>query len=414
MASLLSYVPLINRLVAPSTGPKLIDIEPVEVHNVETNPDKRSRTLKHLLRANHVNHSIIYHNLQFDNHMPHILCSAYHLGAESQQLYRIYDEEAKSLEPWKESPSEIAQDDWRDFLGDKRYQRAYVDFFEDALVMKHAYNWKKVIEEYMFQGDEPLVNGLIGGLGHPLIHLGYAYEFDNREIAMEALGLAATQYNFLHKYLDDPAYTRKAPFSSASTRELIDKLAADARFDGLFKEPGFANIEPLFQKHESLVLEYWNAWDLDGSREKSPAELFRESQEAAVALLVATVRPGTHAYNFFIVHVLTTSHAVRILLPLLPARFHVSLVRQWWLLALAVYIAELRPRIDPDYVPGDLKGKGWKYVEHQALNSEWATDAHYVKAIRAMREAARTWGDVHDRYLAAAVRFVDDFEGWVH
>jgi hypothetical protein len=216
-------------------------------------------------------------------------------------------------------------------------------------------------------------------VGHPLIHLGYAYEFDNREIAMEALGLAATQYNFLHKYLDDPAYTRKAPFSSTSTRELIDKLAADDRFDGLFKEPGFANIEPLFQKHESLVLEYWNAWDLDGSREKSPAELFRESQEAAVALLVATVRPGTHAYNFFIVHVLTTSHAVRILLPLLPARFHVSLVRQWWLLALAVYIAELRPRIDPDYVPGDLKGKGWKYVEHQALNSEWATDAHYVK-----------------------------------
>ena len=25
-----------------------------------------------------------------------------------------------------------------------------------------------------------------------------------------------------------------------------------------------------------------------------------------------------------------------------------------------------------------------------------------------------TWGDVHERYLASAVRFVDDFEGWVH
>ncbi|KAK4127105.1 hypothetical protein N657DRAFT_641043 [Parathielavia appendiculata] len=412
MASLLSFVPLVNRLVTPREEPRAIDIPPVEVQSVEANPDKRPRTLKHLLRANHVNHSIIYHNLQFDNHMPHILCSAYHLGAESHQLYRIYDEEAKSLEPWKESPSEIAEDDWRDFLGDKRYQRAYVDFFEDALAMKHAYNWKKVIDEYMFKGDEPLINGLIGGLGHPLIHLGYAYEFDSREIAMEALGLAATQYNFLHKYLDNPSYTRQSSFSSASFLELINKLASDDRFDGLFKEPGFANIEPLFQKHESLVLEYWNAWDLPSS--ENPAKLFRESQEAAVALLVATVRPGTHAYNFFIVHVLTTSHAVRILLPLLPAKFHISLVRQWWLLALAVYIAELRPKIDPDYVPGDLKGKGWRHVEHQALNSEWATDAHYVKAIRAMREAARTWGDVHNRYLAAAVRFADDFEGWVH
>lgn len=195
---------------------------------------------------------------------------------------------------------------------------------------------------------------------------------------MEALGLAATQYNFLHKYIDDRSYTRKAPFSSSSPLELLNKLASDSRFDGLFKSPGFSNIEPLFQKHESLILEYWNAWDI-ASSSTNPVELFRESQEAAAAMLVATVRPGTHAYNFFVVHVLTTSHAVRILLPLLPVKFHVSLARQWWLLALAVYIAELRPKIDPDYVPGDLKGKGWKHVEGRALNSEWSTDAHFVK-----------------------------------
>jgi hypothetical protein len=29
-----------------------------------------------------------------------------------------------------------------------------------------------------------------------------------------------------------------------------------------------------------------------------------------------------------------------------------------------------------------------------------------------MKEAAMTWGDVHERYLASAVRFVDDFQGW--
>ena len=163
MASILSYVPLVNRLVGPRNEPKAIEIPPVEVHSVETNPDKRPRTLKHLLKANHVNHSIIYHNLQFDNHMPHALCSAYHLGAESHQLYHIYDEEAASLEPWKDSPSEVTEDDWRDYLGDKRYQRAFVDFFEDALAMTYAYNWKKVIEKYMLEGDEPLINGLIGG-----------------------------------------------------------------------------------------------------------------------------------------------------------------------------------------------------------------------------------------------------------
>ncbi len=161
-SSLLSYVPLVNRLLG-SNEPKAIRLESVEVHKIETSPEKLPRTLKHLLRANHVNHSVVYHNLQFDNHMPHILCSAYLLGANATQLHHIYDVEAESLDPWKESPAEIVQTDWREFLGDKRYQRAYVDFFEDALALGRTYDWKKVVEEFMFHGNEPLVNGLIGG-----------------------------------------------------------------------------------------------------------------------------------------------------------------------------------------------------------------------------------------------------------
>jgi len=162
MASLLSYVPLVNRLVASSTTKK-IDVPPVEVHSIENDPEKRTRTLKHLIKANHVNHSIVYHNLEFDNHLPHILCSAYHLGAQAPELYHIYDEESKNLEPWKDSPHEVIQVDWRDFLGDKRFQRAFVDFFEDALAMRYKYDWKGVIDEFMFQGKEPLINGVIGG-----------------------------------------------------------------------------------------------------------------------------------------------------------------------------------------------------------------------------------------------------------
>jgi hypothetical protein len=51
---------------------RAIDIEAVEVNDVEILHDKRSRTLKHLLKLNHANHSIVYHHLQFHNHMPHV------------------------------------------------------------------------------------------------------------------------------------------------------------------------------------------------------------------------------------------------------------------------------------------------------------------------------------------------------
>jgi len=197
---------------------------------------------------------------------------------------------------------------------------------------------------------------------------------NSREVAIEALALTSVQYDFLHKYIDDASYTRPSAFSTTSPLELLNKVARDKRFDGIFEEPGFGNMHTLFEKHEALVLEYWNAWTLS-----DPTKQFEESQEAAVNLLVATVPPGTHSYNFFIVHLLTTSHAVRILLPVIPAKFHVSLVREWWLLTLAVYMAEMRPKIDPDYVPKDLKGKGWTYVEEKAIDSRWSTDAHFVK-----------------------------------
>jgi hypothetical protein len=95
--------------------------------------------------------------------MPHLLGSAYLLGANVDQLQRIYDEESKELEEWKNSPAEISDGDWRDSLGDKRYQRAFVDFFEDELALKFGYDWKRVADEYLFTGKEPLINGLVGG-----------------------------------------------------------------------------------------------------------------------------------------------------------------------------------------------------------------------------------------------------------
>lgn len=49
-----------------------------------------------------------------------ILGSAYLLGSNPEQLGILYDEEAKTLEPWKDSPNEISRHDWRDFLGDGR------------------------------------------------------------------------------------------------------------------------------------------------------------------------------------------------------------------------------------------------------------------------------------------------------
>jgi len=41
-----------------------------------------------------------------------------------------------------------------------RYEKAFVDFFEDELV-RFGYDWKQVVEEYLFSGKEPVFNSII-------------------------------------------------------------------------------------------------------------------------------------------------------------------------------------------------------------------------------------------------------------
>ncbi|KAF2277509.1 uncharacterized protein EI97DRAFT_375261 [Westerdykella ornata] len=386
---------------------RFVKLASVPIHDVETSADRRARSLKHLLKANHANHSILYNQLRFHNHAPHLLGSAYLLGASHEELHDIYEKEAEELEPWSDSPGEISKDDWRGFLGKREYQRAFVDFFEDQLVAKR-YDWKLLLDEYLFQGREPLINGIIAGLAHPLIHLGYAYELNSRTVAIEALALAACCYNSLHKYIDDPAYTKPGEFRSQSLLDILNKVREDKRFDGLYDHRS-GDISKVLVDKEGPLLEYWNAWELT-----DPTAQFRELQRTATAVFLATEPPASAKFDFFLVHLLTSSHAVRILLPLVPHEHHVSLLRQWWLFTLAVYIAQTRPAIDLELIEGYGRLRDWESIRVAAVSGEHRSDAHFVKALRAMGVANETWADDEGDlfYQKAASKFCNEFEHW--
>ena len=225
---------------------------------------------------------------------------------------------------------------------------------------------------------------------------------------MEALALTASCYDYLHKYLDDASYTRPSICSSPNPIDILGAVANDERFDGIFDKSGPGNMSALLEDHEDLVLEHWNALTIVDQQKQ-----FEDTQYAAVVLLTTTQGSETSSYDFFIVHLLTTSHAVRVLLPYIPARFHVPLLRQWWLLTLGVYICQLRPKVEINAVLDyDLAGRDWTWTMRKTLGGRWATDPHYVKAIRAIQVASDTWGDPKSFYLKAAVKFASDFNGW--
>ncbi|KAH0841586.1 hypothetical protein AYO21_01179 [Fonsecaea monophora] len=412
-----------------TSAAEAIAIPPVEVHDVETSTDKRGRALKHLLKLNHVNFSILYNHLRFHNHTPHILGSAYLLSSSADHLHAVYEDAAtnEGHEHWVDSPSEIAPHDYRDYLGKREYQRAFVDFFEDQVVLA-GYDWKRVVEQFLFErggakkgepNAEPIFNCLTAGLGHPLIHLGYAYELNSREVAMEALGLAATCYDEklakLFATATSTAQTANSPsYSTNNLFEVFDRLHNDSRLDGVFDHYGGDNLTHLLSDPSltSILLEHFRAWQI-----VNPTKDFAQSQALATALLIASgPSVGGHGWDFFLVHLLTTSHAVRILIPFLDPQHHLPLVKEWLLIALAIYIAQLRPLIRTANIADvDLQGRDWDFVTRQAVDSKWKFDAHFVKACRAMREAERVWGGHGDDdryYLKAAVKFSSEFNDW--
>lgn len=92
-------------------------IPPVEAVEIDTAHEKAARALKHLLKLNHANNAILWNERRFHNHAPHSLSSYFLLGADANNLNRLYEHEQKPLDGWTDSPGEISTYDWRDYLG---------------------------------------------------------------------------------------------------------------------------------------------------------------------------------------------------------------------------------------------------------------------------------------------------------
>lgn len=234
-----------------------------------------------------------------------------------------------------------------------------------------------------------------------------------RDLAMEALTLVATSYydNDIFKYSDDPSYFQAEPlYTSSSITEILDKVRTDKRFNNdALAIPGEQNMAVIFRDREAALLDHCNAWIVSSE----PTTHFRESQKAAVALFMGTKTSEGGKYDKSLLHPLLMSHAIHVILPHTPDKVHISLVQQWWLTTLAIYVAQLRPEIDFDVIANyDLQDKDWKWIAQQALKSPHATDAYFLQTLRVLKELGEAWEDSQDYFLKAAVKFVDDFDGW--
>ncbi|RVD82694.1 uncharacterized protein DFL_007110 [Arthrobotrys flagrans] len=398
--------------------------KPADVVAADPSEDPRYRRFTHLLKLNHHDHSLFYHDLQYHNHLPYALASAYIFGASKEHLHDIYEVESKELEQWQDSPEEIDPDNWRAHLGDMRYQRAYLNFFEDEMEQR-GHDWKATLWHFLTDkqvddgaeewDNHQLLYGLTEGLGHPLIHLGYALELEDKGLAMEALAMAAASYNKVHELVDDP-YPPLPFISTNEIREILDKLFDNRDYDDICSrngmgKPGKILEDPPYFAFYTYVIE----------KEKAALlAAFQKQVEASVMLFATSHKVASPQYDFFLAHTVTTAHALRIILPHLDTQQTWHLVRAHMILISQVYLSQCKPTIKDWFVEDyDIGNKDWEYIRKKALEGEYKYDAHYVKIIRSLHEFDKLFGagepkdKNYNMYLKAAVKFADEFKGWI-
>lgn len=374
-----------------------------------------SRTvLNKLLSHSFANYQLLYNELSFHNHNAHHLGSLHLLGASDEQLETTYETMCKELDPYEKSPEEITSTNWRKHLGDKHFCQSYRDFFHQQLSNNQSNNWqKKFIEFLLDTPQQAMINGVIGGLAHPLIHIGYAYELDHELVGAEALGMTAVCYNYLHEVIDR-LQPPKSP--SKTALEIFKAIHTDDQLP-IYDKPGVNQLEPTVKNQSSRLFSYYNQWKINKDNlSQSLEELF----DLSVYIFGATHKPVEIEFDFFLLHLLTSMHAIRIIHSHLnnPELLQ-SILQQFFFFAIAIYIAQLRPEINErltDDYQIDAEKSNWKYIIDRTLNTKLVDDAHAVKAVRALRDAEEIYGKKNGLYMKTAAKMVDHLnleELWV-
>ncbi|KAH8688711.1 hypothetical protein BGW36DRAFT_434010 [Talaromyces proteolyticus] len=387
-------------------------LEPAPIFDASDVADKRRQTLKRLLENGHSTVAPLREpKLILHSHLPHLLGSAYILGASSKLLEELYEHEITELIHVDDKfirGHSISTENWRDFLTQKEYTVAYVDFFDEQVATENG-DWKKVLQEYLYSGSEPIINGLIGGLGHPFIHLAYAWELQSGEVATEGLSLACTEYIGLHGLLDHSP-PDNSTYKTTNLVDVITRVRDDKRFDGLFSNQGITNIEALLQKRFDALLEHWNAWQIT-----DPTTQLEQCCDLSVLLGIGT-GDKEGKFDFYLIHVMTVAHAIRILWQTFPEDRQSAILRQYGLFVLLVYICQQKPNFSEDTAESIssvcLSNHDWKWVVEKALSHKWAKDSHFFKAVRAPKAFSETYGKKDEFYLKASLKYVTEFNGW--
>lgn len=288
-------------------------------------------------------------------------------------------------------------------------------------MVAEGYEWKQLVNHYLYEGDEPLAYSLAAGCksniydckssansttiiaGAALVHLATAYRFNFRDLGIEALAMASCLYS---SGLASKSMASQHISSSERSTSILSVLAGfrdNTRFKSADRGP---TPEAL---RETVISEHLDKWRFASTSEDTShstedlADALKDAQIVSVLHALVCIGRANPEKSKSTATLDTSdpfapllfSAALRTILPQAPAGFAVPLLRQWFHLMMLTYL---------DYEFPDIYGKpswdasmpnnvslSWKAVIHSSKQD--AIQPGAVQTVLALQTAAETWGD---------------------
>ncbi|KAI8137021.1 hypothetical protein BJV82DRAFT_636920 [Fennellomyces sp. T-0311] len=374
-----------------------------------------------LLQKNHEEHDMFYTVSGSHNHLVHQLLTAYALGADANQLQKIFDDHAvyqRSLPP---SVSDLTRDNYKEYLGNRDAYTSYLNLFKKEI---EQHGMCDTIRRWVFADD--MLARTVGGAFHPVIHLGYAIEFDLPSVAAEGLALAACSSGKFSYFLPDHSpvqdtlgkineYHDTADYTVAnlgigskpctngnhsnghkSLEQVLKDNAMVQLAEEICKDPDFDDVVSFADKNKLRVVlanekaveklkGYTSRWQVDDSDVQIKLkEMFMASMLVYGA---GAIREQGIKLDFFLLHALTSIHAIHSLVPILKPHETADLLRGHAVATLAWYVSRGRPSLQVDLLLKYELSESTKNATNPWLNiferAIPAPEAHIIKVVRA-------------------------------
>ena len=295
------------------------------------------------------------------NHRPMALLALARLGATEARLNAFAQSYSSRLQPAPPHAVWPAGDAWASRLGERGAWPAYRDLFSQWLLHEHA-------DDVLQQTLPRLMQGCGAAAFHGLIRTAYAVQASRRQELADALAYWAC------RWLDLGASEGAGTVTEPET-VLRQLRTVQSDSDRIGQRMKAAAAAPHFQDTVARL---------------------RVSDRTLPQLAALAAKAHAATGNFTAVHLVTSAHAMRLLLPFLDEP--VPALRAYWqAFAAAVCAARLQATQVPPPQP-------WPLLVAAALQSD---DEHVIKLVDSCREEHKAYGGA-PIWQQAATRAVKD------